>query len=366
MQSEQNRRLHLTKDQGQSPKGLASSPQASKRPATLRCPKCEGSRIRNRGIFLSFIVTIAGFVVLLLLQNAAAVLLSDKLMRILSFALVFSFCVLSSAAWSAFLGTKRCVSCGHRFRPMFGTEQKEAETNFPIRLFILNTLLLFLICVVGRYAMELVYGAVFSMIVGEAVVSTITLPFFIVLSLAYQVVVYLLLKTRIKHILLWAILFLAPAIVLGADCLYTSLPTVAARRILAIAELASLPKSATEIKVYTWSFLFSGEKSLRFRASPDDIERFLDESPILRDAECERFSRKRMRLHSPHDPKKWGEYQEAGHELFVPDSSAPPWYKEEIKQGGRRYIIHPEWGYYPGEVIVDDEEHLIFINIVWS
>jgi len=249
---------------------------------------------------------------------------------------------------------------------MLGTEQKEAGTNFPLRLFILNTLLLFLICVVGRYAMELVYGAVFSMIVGEAVVSTITLPFFIVLSLAYQVVVYLLLKTRIKHILLWAILFLAPAIVLGADCLYTSLPTVAARRILAIAELASLPESATEIKVYTWSFLFSGEKSLRFRASPDDIERFLDESPILRYAECERFSRKRMRLHSPHDPKKWGEYQEAGHELFVPDSSAPPWYKEEIKQGGRRYIIHPEWGYYPGEVIVDDEEHLIFINIVWS
>jgi len=366
MQSEENRRLHLTKNQGQSLKGLASSPQASKRSETLRCPKCEGSRIRNRGIFLSFLVTIAGLVVLLLLENSAAVLLPDKLMLILSFALVFSFCVLSSAAWSAFLGTKRCVSCGHRFRPLYGTEQREAETDFPIRLFVLNTLLLFLICVVGRYVMELLSGAVFSMIVIEVVESTITLLIFIVLSLGYQVVVYLLLKTRIRRELLWAILLLVPAIVLGADCLYKSLPTVAARRILSHGELAPLPESAVDIKVFIWASLFSGEEFLRFRASPDDIERFLDESPILRGAECERFSRKRMRLHSPHDPKKWGEYQEAGHELFVPDSSAPPWYKEEIKQGGRRYIIHPEWGHYPGEVIVDGEEQIVFIKVVWS
>jgi hypothetical protein len=228
---------------------------------------------------------------------------------------------------------------------MYGTEQREAEANFPLRLFVLNTLLLFLICVIGRYVMELLSGAVFSMIVVEAIESTITLLIFIVLSLGYQVVVYLLLKTRIRRELLWAILLLVPAIVLGADCLYKSLPTVAARRILSHGER---------------------EEFLKFRASPDDIERFLDESPILRGAECERFTRQRMRLNSLHDPKKCGEYQEAGHELFVPDSSAPPWYKEEIKQGGRRYIIHPEWGHYPGEVIVDGEEHIVFIKVVWS
>jgi hypothetical protein len=166
------------------------------------------------------------------------------------------------------------------------------------------------------------------------------------LSLGYQVLVYKMFKKRIRLDLLWTILFILPAIMLGTSWFYVSLPTVNAQRILTRAELAPLPESATEIKVYEWSFIFSGEKYLRFRASPSDIEKFLRESPILQDAECEKFPADGIRARSP-------------------NPNAPDWYKGDIKKG-RLYIIRPEWGYYPGEVVVDDEEHFVFVKIIWS
>ena len=72
-----------------------------------------------------------------------------------------------------------------------------------------------------------------------------------------------------------------------------------------------------------------------------------------------------MRVQYPDDSKMWGQINEAGHETFIPNPSAPDWYKGEIRRG-RRYIIHPEWGYYPGEVIVNDEENFVFVYIIWS
>lgn len=245
------------------------------------------------------------------------------------------------------------------------TEHNQTDVSFPWRFVILNAVILLVIGISSREMLRLIYRGAFSVIIMETIFAVISSAVWVFISLGYQILTYELFKMRIRRNLYWAILFLLPGIVLGTERLYTSLPTVAARRILTLAELAPLPESATEIKVYTWSSLFSGEKFLRFHASPRDIERFLDESTILQGAECQTFSPERMRLHSPDDPEKWGRYYEAGHEFFIPDPSAPAWYKEEIRRG-RRYIIHPEWGYYPGEVIVDDEEHFVFVNIIWS
>jgi hypothetical protein len=245
----------------------------------------------------------------------------------------------------ALAGRHRCLSCGHRFRATIKTKRRWMGPSFPSRFVIINAVLIFVFFMLSEI-LKLIYHGVFSIIISKTIFVVIGSAFWILLSLTYQVLLYEILKRRLKHNLLWATLFILPSIILGTNLLYASLPTVTSNRILTLAELAPLPASARDIKVYEWSFIFSGEKYLRFRASPSDIEKFLKESSILQNAECENLPAERMpvRLHNP---------------------SAPNWYKNEIKQG-RLYIIEPEWGYYPGRVIVNDEEHFVYVNIIWS
>jgi len=218
----------------------------------------------------------------------------------------------------------------------------------------------------SREMLKLIFHGAFSIIVFKAIFAAIGSAFLIGLSLPYQAIVHHLLRTRIRHNLLWAILFLLPAILFGGFSLYQSLPGIQARTILAHGQLAHLPESAIDIKVYTLSSPFSGEEFLRFRADPDDIERFLDESPILQGKECEKFSKERMRLKYPKDYGTKAEHFEHEHEYFHPDPSAPAWYIEEIKGTGRRYKFQPKGYHYPGEVIVDDEQHIVYVMLVFS
>lgn len=53
--------------------------------------------------------------------------------------------------------------------------------------------------------------------------------------------------------------------------------------------------------------------------------------------------------------------QANGHEYFYASSPAPVWYKQEIKGAGRYYGISGEG--YSGEVIVDDEQRLVFVSV---
>ena len=212
----------------------------------------------------------------------------------------------------------------------------------------------------------LISHASLGIIVVEAIFAAFPTAFFICLSLPYQTVLHRFFRRRIRSTVLWAILFLLPAILLGGDSLYRSLPKVKARRILAHGELAPLPESATDVKVFTWSSLFSGEEFLQFRAAPIDIERFLNTSSILRDAECQKYSRDRMRLQFPKDYGMKEEHLMGPHDYFSPEAHAPEWYKEELRGPGRRYIIHPKKYHYPGEVIIDDDENLVFVYLCFS
>jgi hypothetical protein len=106
---------------------------------------------------------------------------------------------------------------------------------------------------------------------------------------------------------------------------------------------------------FDWSSPFSGEWYLRFRAGPEDIEKFLAASRSLERRECQRFSPERMLLPSP------GNSEEPGrHEYYVPDSMAPPGYRPELRGRGGRYMYHK------GEVIIDDETHLVYVKVIWS
>ena len=159
---------------------------------------------------------------------------------------------------------------------------------------------------------------------------------------------------------------LTPIILIAGMIIYESIPIVAARKILLHANLSPLPDSYYEINAWHWSSLFSGEEFLKFRASPEDIESFLSSSPILKDKIYELYSIERMRI--PY-PDKYGTEEEhfnTPHEYYYPSPSAPDWYIEQLKGPGRRYEIHPEDYYYPGEVIIDDESGTVFVKLVFS
>jgi len=286
--------------------------------------------------------------------------------------------VICVTAGFALVGRHRCKSCGHRLRPMHPSEKAEAEAHFPWAFCILNGVLLLLLCIVGPIVMraQSFDGDLHAIMrfLGRglddmmAVLSSVLVFLWSLgLSLVCQAIAYRLLKRRIRSRAIWAVLFLLPAITIGGGWFYYSTPIAQARAILARGELASLPKSATDIRVYMWSSPFSGEDFLRFRASPDDIQKFLEESPILRGAKCREYSKDRMRLKYPKDYwQRIMEYREDGNEYFFPDSITPDWYKQEIKGPARCYIINPNRYHYPGEVIVDNEENLVFVYLCFS
>lgn len=363
MQSEEEKQ-GMAENQKQPDEISTSSRMTSISPGMLRCPECASSLIRKPIGPTLVLISVAVFVILLPLGILLGALYLEWAQEVFLFALAVSTLAIFVTTCIALVGRHRCLNCGHRFRSMVKAKRRWMGPSFPRRFVIINAVLIIVFCVSSEI-LKLIYHNVFSSFVEKSIFAVIGSAFWILLFLGYQVLLYEIFKKRIRRNLLWAILFILPGVLLGTNRLYQSLPSVTARRILTLAELAPLPASATEIKAYEWSFIFSGEQFLRFRARPDDIERFLDESPILRGAECETFSAERMRVRSTNDPEKLGRHHEAGHETFIPDPSAPDWYKEEIRKG-RLYIIRPEWGYYPGQVIVDDEEHFVYVNIIWS
>lgn len=150
---------------------------------------------------------------------------------------------------------------------------------------------------------------------------------------------------------------------LGCLSLYSSLPSVRAQEILAGAEFAHLPESASQIKVLTWSTPMSGEKYLRFRANPADIEAFIAQSPILENAEYEEYSDKRMRLFFS-DPSARRLLSHDDHEYITRKPTAPPWYVQEIRHAAGRYRILPKAYNHAGELIIDKRSNLLFVKLI--
>jgi hypothetical protein len=125
-----------------------------------------------------------------------------------------------------------------------------------------------------------------------------------------------------------------------------------------------LPESAKELRVHIRKSLFVSRYTLRFAAETGDIERFLAESPSLKQAACERYSKERMRIASwDFNDTLGSSSRDPGRDYFRPHASVPNWYSEEIRGAGRRYEIDPWEGKWSGEVIVDDERHAVYIHV---
>ena len=55
-----------------------------------------------------------------------------------------------------------------------------------------------------------------------------------------------------------------------------------------------------------------------------------------------------------------------GHEYVVPHSATPSWYMQEIRVPPRKYHVQPPRYQLPGEVLVDDETHTVYVYLCFS
>ncbi|MCA9245964.1 MAG: hypothetical protein KDA42_02585 [Planctomycetales bacterium] len=124
-----------------------------------------------------------------------------------------------------------------------------------------------------------------------------------------------------------------------------------ADNVIAAARLAPLPASAAKIQTHGWGGLFTGETYLRCELEPAEIERWLNacqqhsvagEDPSLATSES--------------NDRCWG---------VAPQR--PAWFPAQESAHFRRFQIranaeHHNWG----EVIVDDELHVVYVNVIWS
>jgi len=331
----------------------AKDPVPEEVPQAGQCPRCGSTRIRRPTRLL--VINLA----------ACAVSLSlTPLVCAMALVVLISFLALPVTTASAVVGRQRCLDCRHRFEP--GRRDAVAVPRFPWRLHALNILVLFLLCIAGPFVMRVRAGApVGGLPDMNADISRFFL-FGMLLwgSLAWHLVLHHSLRRRVANPLVWAVLFLVPGVLGGGTLSFLSSPGSHIRTLLAYAQLAPLPQSATAVRFYAWSSPFSGEDFLRFTADPNDIERFLAESLALQGQEPTRYSAERMRLIYPKD--FLARNVDDANEYVAPRTGGPAWYKQEIRGPARKYRIQPPKYQQPGEVLVDDETHTVYIRLCFS
>jgi hypothetical protein len=140
-------------------------------------------------------------------------------------------------------------------------------------------------------------------------------------------------------------------------------PVSRAKIILPNLKFADLPESAKNVHVYAYTVLFIARAYVSFEAEPNDIEKFLADSNALEGITCHTYSKYRMRLATEEniwEIKKNIPFDK--HEYFHPISYCPEWYKEEIRGAGRYYEFSEHESSWFGELIIDDENHIVYMH----
>ena len=338
------------------------------------CPACQSEHVRRS--VRPFLVNLAVFLGFLLLIWLAVPRLDMCLGFVLCLAGLASFFALFVTAAMAILGKHRCESCGHKFSARRRSPPGELAPRFPAWLSLLGAAILFLALVVGRQIILVLSGVVWWVVAIECVKGAFGWGLLAGGLLLCQALLHRFLKGRIRRAAIWAVLFLLPTVILSGMTLYSALrlrpialhelqPAVRAAKILDNARLASLPDSAADIRVHEWSSPFSGEDFLRFRASPAEIERFLSESPSLKGKQAEPFQRKAEPSPSTPARRSGWPYDTLWFQSFMAEPGAPDWHRQPVDRG-RRYEFRPKGRYLEAEVIVDDDNNLVYVTVVWS
>ncbi len=368
------------------------------------CPRCGGLMQRRWRTVCGFdFVIFIIFLVLtfMVLPLGSGVVKAVLFLMSLGITLASLFALPITGAL-AVVARPRCSRCGHRAWLASEVSCQVDEARFPLWVALIGSTILLVPLTIGS---AWVVGApgtetmdVEFMVAGRIIMAVLAFG----IGLLSQTILWRALRTHATSGIRRGLVLLLPAVVLGAGWLaltghdHSVLvrkygPLVRAPWVLRRAQLAELPGSANGVTVYMFiSFICSAKCYLCFAAEPNEIERFLANSPSLKDLTCQTYSKRRMRLASSdhhlafrHSESSGHEYsyprpesggqgyssprlEDSGHEYFYPSGSPPAWYKEEIRGVGRRYEINPGASNWVGEVIVDDEQHVVYVHLYWK
>ena len=344
----------------------------------IRCPLCGGPVKRLwSDVSVANLATFVIFLALTPVALAAGVRGGGAVFAIA--ALVFagiallSFWALPVTGAMAVAAQPRCRSCGRLRLPAPDAATASDPVTFPWRYAMVGSLVLLAVLIVGLEWFRSAPGQETGR-VGFAFAWRIVMAGFALgLGALAQTMMWRRLRPRMESVA-WRILLLLPTVALGVGWLALTgydhwalhrkyEPVKRSPIVLNRAGLAPLPESARDVKVHAWGFLMSGKYTLRFTADPNDIEHFLAASPSLERVGARTYSRERMRLRGGDYVSLSDRYDAQGNEYFTPECDVPAWYRQEIRGPGRRYEINWYDGKYRGELLIDDEEHTVYVHI---
>jgi hypothetical protein len=343
-----------------------------------RCPLCGGPT--KRGWSDVPVLNLATFIIFLALACVAFVTGVGGGWVVLTIASLLFAAIALLSLWAlpvtaamAVAAQPRCRCCGRLHLPGLDGTRASSSMTFPLRYALTGSLILLVLLILGLAWFRSAPGQETGK-VGLTFASRIVMAGFALgLGVLAQAMMWRRLRPRMESVA-WRSLLLLPAAVLGVGWLalagydHRALsrkyePIKRSPVVLNRAGLAPLPDSARDVRVHAWGFMLSGKYTLRFTADPNDIERFLAASPSLERVIARTYSRERMRLRGGDYVGLSNRYNAQGNECFTPERDVPGWYRQEIRGPGRRYEINSYGGKYQGELLVDDEEHTVYIHV---
>lgn len=286
---------------------------------------------------------------------------------------LLSFWALPVTRAMAVAAQPRCRSCGRLHLPASDTATASDPMTFPWRHAMIGSLVLLAVLIVGLKWFRSAPGQETGKVELTFALRIVMAGCALGLGVLAQTMMWRRLRPRMGSVP-WRTLLLLPPVALaigwsaltGYDHWALSREYEPVKRspvVLNRAGLAPLPDSSRDVRVHAWGFLMSGKYTLRFTADPNDIERFLAASPSLERIGARTYSRERMRLPGGDYVKLSDQYDAQGNEYFTPECDVPDWYRQEIRGPGRRYEISWYDGKYQGELLIDDEEHTVYVHV---
>lgn len=179
-----------------------------------------------------------------------------------------------------------------------------------------------------------------------------------------QWVVWKVLSRWVKNRRVWACFIFLPVSLLLGDSVWRAFPANRAGYTLRAGRLDSLPRSATEVKHYAWSGLFTGSQYVSFKAPKDDVETWIRNSPSLGEVAPKLYSVDKKRLVYPAEDSNWFDTK---HDYFSSDKMAPSWWNGTLQDVGKTYEIPAtRGGHNYGILIYDERNGIVYIRVTWS
>jgi len=248
---------------------------------------------------------------------------------------------------------------------------KRPNVPFPHHYFWLNSGLIFVIIGFNLYSNSgdsnfHSIGDIFGFLAYLLIFGGVTTALASAFCLLYHLVVYFLARKRLRIRQIWLFLFILPALSIACLEIYSNRQSAKIESILSAGRLADLPPDASDIHYDSWSAMFTGEQFLRFTASEQTIEQFIKNSKSLNSIEPAIISVEYPRLPWTDSAilkeTSSKELENSYHER----PTIPEWYMGPHRARGRYFEIPSHEGHNWGEIIIDDETHTVYINVVWS